>query len=469
MADPSSYLVTNDRLYADTVRRRISYTRFTVAAIIAILISSSWLIFPFFVKGQQLLTEVGDQNRMMVGNSVSRYYTRQLVRHPDLEMTATFATTGFFQYVDSAKLVGDIRPDKNYIFLVSENIHQGELHQLPKARLFVGDNSYQATSSIGPRDSVHHRTTIYSFPKRDADGQLIDIEQAGSVRLEVSNSYFDNPETLTFSASWEAPFTVPEELQTTGNMQLMAVLALSAGLLSTVLTPCLLQLVVVFGSIVGGFATVPGQSPRNIDDLTPIIRRKIMQVSCAFVIGFTLLYVIAGAIIGAVGQQAQLLFAEYSRIIAIVSGFIVISLGIWVGFRGSKKNFACKIPDQKLIQKLSVKDTFGSVLASIGYALGCTACFGGAIIATLIVYVGSLGSAGQGALMMFTFSIGVAIPFLLASWYVSRMDSVLLLLAQKARVLSYICMLLIVAFGLILVTDNFHQLSDIIYPLVMFN
>ena len=100
----------------------------------------------------------------------------------------------------------------------------------------------------------------------------------------------------------------------------------------------------------------------------------------------------------------------------------------------------------------------------MGYALGCTACFGGAIVATLIIYVGSIGSASIGASIMLCFSIGVAIPFLLSAWYLSRMDSVLLFLAQKAKTVSLISMVLIIAFGMILVTDNFHTVSDMIYP-----
>jgi cytochrome c-type biogenesis protein len=111
-----------------------------------------------------------------------------------------------------------------------------------------------------------------------------------------------------------------------------------------------------------------------------------------------------------------------------------------------------------------MRDITGTVIASMGYALGCTACFGGAIVATLIVYVGAIGSAAIGAGIMLTFAIGVAIPFLLAAYYISRIDSILLFLARNSKPLSYASMAVIVTFGLILVTDNFHTVSDMIYP-----
>ena len=243
-------------------------------------------------------------------------------------------------------------------------------------------------------------------------------------------------------------------------------MALGAGLLVSVLTPCLLQLVVVFGSIVSSFSTLPSGSSRSeLEEaqVTAEIRRKIMQIAVAFVIGFVALYTLAGAIIGGIGHSAQLLFAEHSRIVAIWSGVLVILMGIWVGVRGTR-NMVCKIPDARAMKVSNAKDIAGSLFVSMGYALGCTACFGGAIVATLIIYVGSIGSASIGAGIMFVFAVGVAIPFLLSAWFMSKMDSLLELLARKARAISFISMLLIIAFGMILVTDNFHVVSDMIYP-----
>jgi cytochrome c-type biogenesis protein len=281
--------------------------------------------------------------------------------------------------------------------------------------------------------------------------------------LYVSNFYLGAEDELTFIGRWDAPFDLPDELKSRADITPIAVLALGAGLLSAVLTPCLLQLVVIFGSIISSFSTVPGEAGLNTNQVMPHVRRKIMQVALAFVAGFTLLYTLAGALIGSVGHTAQLLFAEHSRNVAIASGVLVILMGIWIGIRGGR-NIACRIPDRSAMQASNRRDVAGSLLVSMGYALGCTACFGGAIVATLIIYVGAIGSAMVGAGIMLTFSIGVAIPFLLAAWYMSRMNSVLVFLASKARVISLVSMVVVIIFGLILITDNFHVVSDAIYP-----
>ena len=444
-------------------------TRFNPVKLSALLflgmaIASSWLVFPYFVQGQQLLRGVGDESRMIKAGSVSRYLTRELIRTPDLEITATLATDEYFQYVDRAAIVGNLRPDRNLVFFVAETIHRGELPaEVPAAVLRVGDEEYFPSVSDGPSLVEHHRLSVYSFPKRDAEGNLIDIEGAGRMRLYVSNRYLESERPLTFVGSWDAPYSLPDDLKSRADITPVAVLALGAGLLSSVLTPCLLQLVVVFGGVIAGFSTVPGRSAGGATQLTPVIRRKIMQLAIAFVLGFVSLYALAGAFIGAVGHQAQLAFSEYSRTVAVVSGAIVILLGLWVGFRGTR-DFACRIPDRRAMEALSLRDTVGTALTSMGYALGCTACFGGAIVATLVVYVGAIGSATIGAGIMLTFGIGVAIPFLLSAYYISKMDSILTFLAKNSKPLSYASMAIIVTFGLILITDNFHVVSDMIYP-----
>jgi cytochrome c biogenesis protein CcdA len=431
---------------------------------LALAICLSWLVFPYFVQGQRLLRDVGDNSRMIKAGGVSRYLTREIVASPDLDITATYASDEYFQFVDRAAVIGSLRPDKNFIFFVSETIHRGDLPMgVPEVVLKVGSEDYYPEVSSGPSEAEHHRLSVYSFAKRDSDGNIIDIEGAGRMRLFVSGKYLGTERPLTFIGAWDAPYSVPEDLKTSSGITPIAVLALGAGLLSSVLTPCLLQLVVVFGSVIAAFSSVPGAPTVGVGQMTPVIRRKVMQVAAAFVLGFIVLYALAGALIGAVGHQAQLMFAEYSRTVAVVAGALVIALGLWVGFRGTR-NMACRIPDRRAMQALGWRDAVGTILISMGYALGCTACFGGAIVGTLLVYVGAIGSATIGAGIMLIFAVGVAIPFLLSAYYISRMDSLLTFIARHARSLSYASMTLIIAFGLILITDNFHVVSNMIYP-----
>ena len=107
---------------------------------------------------------------------------------------------------------------------------------------------------------------------------------------------------------------------------------------------------------------------------------------------------------------------------------------------------------------------YGAALTAAGFSLGCLTCFGGAIIATLLVYVGAIGSALVGAAMMFAFSLGVVVPFMLAALFLSRAMPLLARIQKSAPQIGFVSMLIMVAFGIILLTDNFHTVSDFIYP-----
>ncbi|MGY8796354.1 MAG: hypothetical protein ACKVJN_14745, partial [Woeseiales bacterium] len=69
---------------------------------IGIVIACSWLVFPYFVQGQQLLRGAGNESRLIKADTVSQYLTRELVKTPNLSITATFASGEYFQYVDRA-------------------------------------------------------------------------------------------------------------------------------------------------------------------------------------------------------------------------------------------------------------------------------------------------------------------------------------------------------------------------------
>ena len=209
-----------------TTIERINPIKLGALLLIGLLIASSWLVFPYFVQGKQMLRGVGDHSRLIKAGSVSRYLTRELVYTRELELTATFASDEYFQYVDRASIVGNLRPDRNLVFFVSETIHVDSLAaEVPDVFLKVGEKEYFPDVSDGPRNAQHHRVTVYSFPKRDIEGNLIDIDGAGSMRLYVSNYYLGSEQKLTFVGAWDAPYSLPEELKSRADVTPVAVLA----------------------------------------------------------------------------------------------------------------------------------------------------------------------------------------------------------------------------------------------------
>lgn len=431
-------------------------------SLLALLIACSWLILPYTIQGNNLMQSAGNESRLIKADTVASYLTREIINTNLIEITGTFATTEYFQYVDRAMTVNNLRPDRNFIFFINETMHTDDLPgALPNVILRINDQEYLPNFSEGPNEVSHHRLSTFSFSKFDPDNNPIQITDNDVIELFISSNYLNSQEPLTFVGRWEGGIELPEELKSRNDITWIAVLALGAGLLSSVLTPCLLQLVIMFGGIMGGL-TNSAQSHNPVNYLQSA-RNKMLLIATSFIIGFLVLYVIAGIVIGYAGNQAQLLFSVHSRNVSIASGLVVIGLSIWMILRGNKIS-ACPVMAPDAIQKFNQKDLFATVIGSIGFALGCTACFGGAIIGTLIVYVGAIGSPVIGGSIMFIFGLGVAIPFFLSALFLSKSKTFMLAISSYRKSLNLISAAVVMLFGLILVTDNFHTVSDFIYP-----
>eukprot|EP00903_Cladosiphon_okamuranus_P004278 g4276.t1 len=218
------------------------------------------------------------------------------------------------------------------------------------------------------------------------------------------------------------------------------------------------------------YTGISAQQLQNNESSTAVIKRKMFSIAIAFVLGFVGLFMLTGAAIGYAGKEMQMFFAVWSSRLSVLAGLVVIAAGIWIGIR-ARAPLVCKLVPERLTNLGSSDSSawIGSAVTAIGFSLGCLTCFGGAIIATLLVYVGALGSAFVGAMVMLAFSLGVVIPFLLGAYFLSRITPLIVGIEKFAPMIAFFSMLVIVAFGLVLVTDNFHVLSDFIYPYLGLN
>jgi len=432
---------------------------------VALLIAASWLVFPYYIKDHNLIANVGGsvkQEKLNNAISIGKFLNRTTFGSGEAQVDILYATPKFFEITDRAQAVTQYRPDLYLVFLITETTHIEDLPvQLPKAVLKVNGREYSPHDVEGPLEVYHHRVVTLRFPAFDKDGTPVLKSAATDLELQLFNSW--DPDGAPRVANWSLPLTYPEHLENPSPWSPVMVLGLSAGLLSFVLTPCLLQLLVVFVVTLTGFST--DQLRSTAVTIPADVKRKMFKVALSFVAGLTTLFTLTGAAMGHAGKQMQLFFAVWSPTLSVVSGIIVILMGLWIGVR-SRAPLVCRLVPDSFLQSQSNGSAsyIGSALIAVGFSLGCITCFGGAIIATLLIYVGSLGSALVGATVMFGFSMGVVIPFLLAAVFLSRTMPLLSKIHQYAPTIGFVSMLIIIAFGTVLLTDNFHALSDLIYP-----
>ncbi len=440
-----------------------------VLGMIAVLvIAFSWLVFPYYMSGKDMLYETGvdvQSERLGVQNNLTNFLSRLVFVPGGTTIKALYATDEYFEFASRGSAVDDYRPDRNFVFFLWEDVHTGNLPgRVPNAYLEIDGKYFFPEETDGPDLVEHHRMTTVSFSKFDDTGRPIDLTEGTKLKLVLANEWLrmgeglDNHVSVEFE--WPVPLIVPEDLRSRNTFTTAMLFSLSAGLMAAVLTPCLLQLAVIFLATLGGLTA---QEVANGQTISREMRRKVFLAAAGFVVGYVWLFTLAGAFIGVMGKEAQLLFAFYSRPIAIGSGVIVIVFGLWMGIR-SRAPMMCRIPGAGLIEKMKTRGVLGTVLVSIAFSLGCLSCFGGAIIGTLFIYVGALGSPYVGAAVMGLFAAGVAVPFMLAALFFTRMQPLFHLVSRHSKSIGLIGSVVMILFGIALITDNFHTLSDAVYP-----
>ena len=427
---------------------------------LAVALALAWLAFPYLLNGRRVLGDVGysiQAERMNRSSATARLLVRAAYGRGEADVDVLYATTEYLDLVDPSGAARKYQPGRYLVFLVTETTHVDQLPTLPPhAALFIDGRRVEIADVNGPADVRHHRTSVIRFPMIDAAGQVVLTRSAKRLELQLESTW-DHGRPSARKVSWDLPIVYPQGTSTRGMWNLALVTSLSAGLLSAVLTPCLLQLVVVY------LAAMAGIGVGNEDGRPE--RKRVLAFAAAFVIGFTVLYTVAGAVVGHLGHESQVLFASINRPAGITSGALIMALALWTA-RQSRVPVVCRLPIPGPIERIDRSGALRAALTAVAFSLGCITCFGGAIVGTLLVYVGSVGSAEIGAAIMLTFSAGIAIPFLAAALAVSRARRLADGLDRMRPWAGFVASVVMAAFGLVLMTDNFHVLSDFIYPLL---
>lgn len=226
-------------------------------------------------------------------------------------------------------------------------------------------------------------------------------------------------------------------------------LAFLAGVLSF-LSPCVLPLVPSYVSFITGvsFEDLKGGADRKR------VRFLTITNSMSFILGFSAIFIALGASSSVVGK---FLF-EYQDLIRIIGGIIVIIFGLFVaGFL--KLDFLTR--ERKFYVGGKPAGYIGSFLIGMTFAAGWTPCIG-PILGTILLYASSKGSAVFGFKLLAVYSLGLAIPFFLSSLAFNTFLSYSKKLHRFMRLIMVFSGLLLIVFGLMLLTNRVRELSGLL-------
>ncbi len=159
-----------------------------------------------------------------------------------------------------------------------------------------------------------------------------------------------------------------------------------------------------------------------------------------FILGFSIVFVSAGVLFGALGQ----FFLEYSNQIQRVLGVVVIIMGLaYMGWLpGLQRDYK--------IHKRVPTGLWGAPLLGILFGLGWTPCIGPTLTAVLSLAT-SQASAVRGAFLAFIYALGLGLPFLIMGLLLERAFNAVRWLRKRQLLIVRIGGALLITIGVLLV------------------
>lgn len=247
--------------------------------------------------------------------------------------------------------------------------------------------------------------------------------------------------------------------------------AFGAGILSF-LSPCVLPLVPGYVSMVSGLSaaelTATRASVSGGGTTTGVVTmRPMLRGIGLFIAGFTLVFVALGAAASGIGH----LLASHKETLTHVSGFIVIVLGLvlllgtvpsgfWARLGAGPLSVVSRVAGERRFDvRPSTLGTWAAPIMGMAFAFAWTPCIG-PVLAVVLGLAEHNGSLAGGVLLLFAYSLGLAVPFVVAGLAFGRLTSVIARARRGLWIVEVVGGAILVIFGILLVTDHLGWISS---------
>ena len=232
-------------------------------------------------------------------------------------------------------------------------------------------------------------------------------------------------------------------------MDITLVLAAGAGLLSF-LSPCVLPLVPAF------LGALYGQVASGADERVTRLSTFLHGVS--FVLGFSVIFVALGAAASGLGH----LLATYRPLLMRVGGAVIVVFGLHT--LGVLRIPFLYYDTRRQYKPRAELGYLSSALMGFFFGAGWSPCVGATLGAILTLALDQ-ATVGQGALLLFAFSMGLGIPFLVLAIGAGRGAMRMRTNPKVLRVVTIVSGILLIVLGVLVFTDSLGWFASWAPPL----
>jgi cytochrome c-type biogenesis protein len=185
-------------------------------------------------------------------------------------------------------------------------------------------------------------------------------------------------------------------------------------------------------------------------------RGRLLRGILAFIAGFTVVFTILGASASSIGR----LFLTHQHALETVSGILIVAFGALLILMAAGVTLPMALSGEKrFVVRPSVLGAWAPPVMGMAFAFAWTPCIGPVLGSVLALAAGTGGSATGGIALLLAYSLGLGVPFLLSGLAFGRMTDLLARVRSRLRIVDLVGGMILVAFGILLLTGNVDILS----------
>ena len=231
-------------------------------------------------------------------------------------------------------------------------------------------------------------------------------------------------------------------------------LAFTAGILSFV-SPCVLPLIPSY------LTYITGLSFSQLDDEHPTakVRLTVLLHSLCFIVGFSVVFILLGAIAGIASSNIQAYLREGLEWVEKIGGLLILLFGIHMT---GLFHFGILLGDKRVHLQKKPSGFIGTFVVGLAFAAGWTPCIG-PILASILVVAASSGQVGEGVGLLAVYSMGLGVPFLLSGLLFHQFLSAFKRFRKYIRMVEISTGVMLIAVGIMLMSNMLGKITMFFY------
>jgi len=231
-------------------------------------------------------------------------------------------------------------------------------------------------------------------------------------------------------------------------------IAFTAGILSFA-SPCVLPLIPSY------LTYITGLSFKQLENEHPDakVRRTILFHSLCFILGFSFVFVLLGAIAGVASSNFQRYLHEGLEWFEMLGGLLIFLFGVHMT---GLFHFGVLLGEKRVHLHKKPSGFIGTFVVGIAFAAGWTPCIG-PILASILMVAATSGQVGEGVGLLAVYSLGLGVPFLISGLLFHQFLIAFNRFRKYIRLVEICTGVMLMAVGIMLMFDLMGKLTMYLY------